>query len=209
MHAAALRRRAELSRRKLLDKLFVIVGLVILFAALAVLVVLFADLLRQGAPRLNLEFLSQFPSIAGSPDMALADPGDLQTFQQCKLDLRERDRHATTLADFRDRYALHKSDPALQAAHAACPWAVTWDDHEVQNDYAAGAGQARGEDAQSFLTLRSAAWQAFYENMPLRAASLNRTLPDTRWDALQVYRRLRWGRQCQCRTDCGKQAELR
>ncbi len=103
-------------------------------------------------------------------------------------------RHATTLADFRDRYALHKSDPALQAAHAACPWAVTWDDHEVQNDYAAGAGQARGEDAQSFLTLRSAAWQAFYENMPLRAASLNRTLPDTRWDALQVYRRLRWGR---------------
>jgi phosphate transport system permease protein len=62
MHAAALRRRAEVSRRKLLDKLFVIVGLVILFAALAVLVVLFADLLRQGAPRLNLEFLSQFPS---------------------------------------------------------------------------------------------------------------------------------------------------
>ncbi|MFN7156927.1 MAG: alkaline phosphatase D family protein, partial [Acidovorax sp.] len=47
-------------------------------------------------------------------------------------------RHATTLADFRDRYALHKSDPALQAAHAACPWAVTWDDHEVQNDYASG-----------------------------------------------------------------------
>lgn len=100
-------------------------------------------------------------------------------------------RHATTLADFRDRYALHKSDPALQAAHAACPWAVTWDDHEVQNDYASGAG--RGDDG-SFLTLRGAAWQAFYENMPLRAASLNRPAPDTHWDALQVYRRLRWGR---------------
>jgi alkaline phosphatase D len=100
-------------------------------------------------------------------------------------------RHATTLADFRDRYALHKSDPALQAAHAACPWAVTWDDHEVQNDYTSGAG--RGDDG-SFLTLRGAAWQAFYENMPLRAASLNRPTPDTHWDALQVYRRLRWGR---------------
>jgi hypothetical protein len=47
------------------------------------------------------------------------------------------------LQDYRDRYALHKSDPALQAAHACAPWAVTWDDHEVQNDYA--AGQGRGE----------------------------------------------------------------
>lgn len=100
-------------------------------------------------------------------------------------------RHATTLADFRDRYALHKSDPALQAAHAACPWAVTWDDHEVQNDYASGSG--KGDDG-SFLTLRGAAWQAFYENMPLRAASLNGPASGTRWDALQVYRRLRWGR---------------
>ena len=100
-------------------------------------------------------------------------------------------RHATTLADFRDRYALHKSDPALQAAHAASPWAVTWDDHEVQNDYASGTG--KGDDG-SFLTLRRAAWQAFYENMPLRAASLNGPASGTRWDALQVYRRLRWGR---------------
>ncbi|MBV7544081.1 alkaline phosphatase [Acidovorax sp. sic0104] len=99
---------------------------------------------------------------------------------------------ATTLADYRDRYALHKSDPALQAAHAACPWAVTWDDHEVQNDYAASAG--RGGDTGSFLAQRGAAWQAFYENMPLRATSLTRPFPDTRWDALQVYRLLRWGR---------------
>ena len=100
-------------------------------------------------------------------------------------------RLASTLADFRDRYALYKSDPALQAAHAACPWAVTWDDHEVQNDYAADAGRS---DASSFLPVRTAAWQAFYENMPLRAASLGRALPDTRWDTLQIYRRLRWGR---------------
>lgn len=98
-------------------------------------------------------------------------------------------RLAATLADYRDRYALHKSDPALQAAHAACPWAVTWDDHEVQNDYAANAGRG-GADA--FLPLRGAAWQAFYENMPLRAASL--VNPPGTWNALQVYRRLRWGR---------------
>jgi len=98
-------------------------------------------------------------------------------------------RHASSLADFRDRYALHRSDPHLQAAHAACPWAVTWDDHEVQNDYAADAG--RGGEPEAFGNLRSAGWQAFYENMPLRAASLAGAQP---WQALQVYRRLRWGR---------------
>lgn len=99
-------------------------------------------------------------------------------------------RLATTLADYRDRYALHKSDPALQAAHAACPWVVTWDDHEVQNDYAGSTGKG---DPAAFLVQRSAAWQAFYENMPLRTASLLQS--DT--TALQLYRRLRWGRLAQ------------
>ena len=92
-------------------------------------------------------------------------------------------RHATTLADFRDRYALYKSDPLLQAAHAACPWGVVWDDHEVQNDYAGATG--RGEPG-AFLALRSAAWQAFYEHMPLRVASL-------RAPGLALHRRLAWG----------------
>ena len=32
----------------------------------------------------------------------------------------------------RDQYRLEH----LQAAHAAFPWVVTWDDHEVDNDYA-------------------------------------------------------------------------
>src|SRR6185436_4731824 len=41
----------------------------------------------------------------------------------------------TMLFEFRDRYALYKSDAYLQAAHAAHPWIVTWDDHEVVDDY--------------------------------------------------------------------------
>ena len=69
-------------------------------------------------------------------------------------------RHATTLADFRDRHALHKSDPHLQAAHAHCPWAVTWDDHEVQNDYAGSAGKG---DPAAFLPC------ALRPGRPLRA----------------------------------------
>ena len=43
---------------------------------------------------------------------------------------------ARTLADYRARYAQYKSDPLLQRAHAAAPWLVVWDDHEVENDYA-------------------------------------------------------------------------
>ena len=42
-----------------------------------------------------------------------------------------------SLDDYRKRYVLYKKDQNLQAMHATCPWLMTWDDHEVQNDYAA------------------------------------------------------------------------
>ena len=72
-----------------------------------------------------------------------------------------------TLDDYRARYALHRGEPELQAMHAACPWLVTWDDHEVANDY--GGDQDRtNPDPAVFLKRRAAAYQAFYENMPLR-----------------------------------------
>ncbi|WP_291588211.1 alkaline phosphatase D family protein [Comamonas sp. UBA7528] len=92
---------------------------------------------------------------------------------------------ARTLQDYRDRYALHKSDPLLQAAHAQCNWSVIWDDHEVENDYAADQGLG---EATAFLARRMAAWQAFYENMPLRAGALQRSM-----QGLQLYRSLHWG----------------
>ena len=95
-------------------------------------------------------------------------------------------RQAATLQDFRDRYALHKSDLNLQAAHAVCNWSVIWDDHEVENDYAGEFG--RGEP-QKFLAKRMAAWQAFYENMPLRANVLQRN-----FHSMSLYRTLQWGR---------------
>lgn len=71
-----------------------------------------------------------------------------------------------TLAEYRNRYALYKSDPDLQAAHAAFPWLVTWDDHEVQNDYANDRSQYL-DDPQFFLERRAAAYRAYYEHMPL------------------------------------------
>ena len=71
-----------------------------------------------------------------------------------------------TLAEYRNRYALYKSDENLRAAHAAFPWLVTWDDHEVQNDYANDRSQHL-DDPQFFLERRAAAYRAHYEHMPL------------------------------------------
>ena len=84
---------------------------------------------------------------------------------------------------WRMQYALFKSDPDLQRAHARFPWMVTWDDHEVQNDYANTQSQYEGD----ISALRAAAYQAWYEHQPVRRPAL----PDA--DGPQVYRRAMWG----------------
>jgi alkaline phosphatase D len=74
-----------------------------------------------------------------------------------------------TLDEYRGRYALYKSDADLQKAHACAPWIVTWDDHEVANDYA----DDRSQDLDpGFLERRAAAYKAFLEHMPLRRSVL-------------------------------------
>lgn len=105
-----------------------------------------------------------------------------------------------TLEQYRARYALYKSDPDLQAMHAACPWVLTWDDHEVQNDYAGltpGDGVPPGGwGAMDFAARRAAAYQAYYENMPLRAACLTQALVGLAQGAeMRIYQRLDWGQR--------------
>ncbi|MBN2986425.1 alkaline phosphatase D family protein [Pseudomonas lactucae] len=95
--------------------------------------------------------------------------------------------NAVSLSDYRNRYALYKTDPDLQALHAAAPCVATWDDHEVQNDYANRWSQDPKIAVAQFLQQRTAAYQAYYEHMPLRASSLPRG-PDMR-----IYRRLDYG----------------
>jgi alkaline phosphatase D len=73
-----------------------------------------------------------------------------------------------TLDEYRARYALYKSEPDLQAAHAAAPWIATWDDHEVDNDYADDRPED-GMEREAFLARRAAAYRAYYEHMPLPA----------------------------------------
>jgi alkaline phosphatase D len=60
--------------------------------------------------------------------------------------------------------------------HLACPWLMTWDDHEVQNDYAGITPGDRGPAGVDFAARRAAAYQAYYEHMPLRAQVLTRAL---------------------------------
>lgn len=96
---------------------------------------------------------------------------------------------AKTLDDYRRLYAVYKMDPALQAAHALAPWIVTWDDHEVSNDYANDIPERPGVgDPAAFLFRRAAAYRAYYEHMPLRRSAL----PEG--PALPLYRRLDFGR---------------
>ena len=71
-----------------------------------------------------------------------------------------------TLADYRRRYAWYRADPLLQEAHAHCPWLVTHDDHELDNDYADLQSENPAEQAE-FAARRAAAYQAYWENMPL------------------------------------------
>lgn len=76
-----------------------------------------------------------------------------------------------SIDDYRRRYALYKSDADLQAAHAAAPWFVSFDDHEVDNNWAGDIDQD-GTPAEIFRYRRAAAMQAYYEHMPLRRSSM-------------------------------------
>ncbi len=92
---------------------------------------------------------------------------------------------ALDLASYRLRYAWYRRDEDLQAAQACAPWAVIWDDHEVVNNYA-GDRPSEGEPSPAFAARRAAAYQAWWENQPVRLA---------RPDAVHgIERELSWGR---------------
>jgi alkaline phosphatase D len=100
-------------------------------------------------------------------------------------------RHAAneclTLDDYRSRYAQYKTDAHLQAAHARCPWVVTWDDHEVDNNYAGAVGENGMESDDQMRARRAAAYQAWWEHQPAR-------VPRARsWADLAITRSIDWG----------------
>ena len=96
----------------------------------------------------------------------------------------------TSIDDYRIRYGQYKSDPDLQAVHAAFPWIMTWDDHETETDYAGFLPENPADPADNqpdFAARRARAYQVYYEHMPLRAAQL------PAGPFLQLYRRVTFG----------------
>ena len=104
-------------------------------------------------------------------------------------DLRVRQHNGDeiySLVDYRNRHALYKTDRDLMAAHRSAPFIVSWDDHEVENNYAAEMDE-NGTPSPIFLLRRAAAYQAYYEHMPLRAP----VFPSG--PHMRIYRRLQFG----------------
>ncbi len=89
-----------------------------------------------------------------------------------------------TLANYRQRHAQYRTDLDLQAAHAAAPWLVVLDDHEVDNNW---ADEIPEKPQPDFLARRAAALRGYWENMPLRAAAGPRGID------MALHRRVSWG----------------
>jgi alkaline phosphatase D len=90
------------------------------------------------------------------------------------------------LDGYRRRYATYKSDSQLQASHAAHPWITTWDDHEVDNNYAADRSQRDDQPVDAFLARRALAYRVWWEHQPVR-------LPPPSGPDYRIYRRLAFG----------------
>ena len=108
------------------------------------------------------------------------------SLQRNRVRTHERQDEPVTLEEYRARHALYKTDENLRWAHGAFPWIATWDDHEVDNDYA-NDRQEDGAPPAEFLLRRAAAYRAYYEHMPLPAA-MRPNGPDMR-----IYATLGWG----------------
>ena len=85
-----------------------------------------------------------------------------------------------TLAQYRQRYAEHRTDANLRAAHAAAPWMPVFDDHELKNNW-------WGSDSDVPDSHKQSSFQAFWENMPLPRSMKPADA------AIPLYRRIEWG----------------
>jgi alkaline phosphatase D len=99
-----------------------------------------------------------------------------------------------TVVDYRNRYAQYKLEAELQAAHAAHPFLSSFDDHEVDNNWAGAISEEDGSEAfpvavppEYFALRKQMAFHAWYENMPVRRGQL------PLGPAIHAYRRLRYG----------------
>jgi alkaline phosphatase D len=144
---------------------------------------------RHVANEAELDFVFHYGDYIYEYRARGAAPGAVPPVRQ------HRGEEIYTLDDYRNRYALYKSDPDLAAAHAAHPFLVSFDDHEVDNNWAGAISEEDGSarfpitvPPEIFALRKQIALQVWYENMPLRRAAL------PRGPSIVAHRRLRYGR---------------
>ncbi len=144
---------------------------------------------RHIAEESQIDFVSHYGDYIYESRARGAAPGAYPAVRQ------HNSEEIYTIDDYRNRYAHYRSDPDLQAAHAAHAFLMSFDDHEVDNNW---AGMHSEEDGSArfpiavppeiFALRKQIAFQAWYEAMPVRRAQLPRGADITAWRAL------RWGR---------------
>lgn len=100
---------------------------------------------------------------------------------------------AMTLEHYRTRYTQVRGDAALRAMHEKVPWIITFDDHEVSDNYAGDVGGSDMEEPKS-RDRRLAAYQAWYENMPIRLPDPPEGAGPDDFDELPIHRAFRFGK---------------
>ncbi len=136
----------------------------------------------------EMGYYTAYKHMAGEDLDLVAHLGDY-IYEGSPINDRVRRHNSTeiiTADDYRNRYALYKSDPLLKQAHANFPWIVVWDDHEVDNNYA-GLVPEDKQTKEEFAKRQAAAYQVYYEHMPLRRSVLKAG------NKVEIYRRLNFG----------------
>jgi alkaline phosphatase D len=90
-----------------------------------------------------------------------------------------------SLADYRARYALYRTDPGARALHAKMPWITIWDDHEFANNaYVNGAENHNAATQGDWNSRKNIAARVYHEWMPIRTDTSN---------LLKIYRSFDFG----------------
>ncbi|MDO9236780.1 MAG: alkaline phosphatase D family protein [Aquabacterium sp.] len=125
---------------------------------------------------------------------------DARSYQRQRSHLHKfpsRPEHFT-LADYRMHHAGYKLDADLRACHAAHPWLMVWDDHEVINDYT-GADALKIPHHETFLNVRTAAYRAYFEHLPVSPSRA------PIGSVMRMHERYEWGQLAEFWTVDGRQ----
>ena len=142
------------------------------------------------------EFLAYDHMLADAPDLVVFLGDYIYEMGASQSERRGTWRYpANKISDYRELYELAKSDPSLQRMHAACPWLIIWDDHEVMNDYAGEPVRIKKETGRVAKRMEMG-YRTWYEHMPISPKRLlggTQGLLDNSHE-LRIYGTHRWGK---------------